>query len=244
MANKVDFDELKALVSITDVAAWCGIKLKQTGDTYRGDCVLCGAERSFTLTPKKGLFGCFKCQVRGSILDLVHHVKQTANVRDAGLLIQQHFLGNSTNVSAPAEHSSSRSTQSRRNDDMPEGTVPKEQKVGSNPPTSSPLDKVAAQLKTDHDIIPALGLTPEICEALGWGYKPKATMGGRLLIALRTDQGRLVGYLGIAATPELVPLLAFPPNLAEMVLEAKDEKQEDQPAAGKFAHLRLAVNNK
>jgi len=52
---QINFDELKALVSITDVAQWLGIKVKQTGDTYRGDCVLCGAERSFTLTPKKGL---------------------------------------------------------------------------------------------------------------------------------------------------------------------------------------------
>jgi hypothetical protein len=76
-----------------------------------------------------------------------------------------------------------------------------------------PLD----YLETDHEAIELLGLTVEACEALGAGFAPKGTMAGRVLIPLRTENGTLVGYLGIATREDQVPLLLFPKNLAERV---------------------------
>lgn len=222
MAHPVNFDELKALISITDCAQWLGIKLKQTGQTFRGDCVMCGAERSFTLTPAKGLFGCFKCQKRGSILDLTHFVKETANVRDAAMLLQKQFLGGrdssspSGTVSPPGEHSPASITQTRRED----GDELK------------PLD----YLEADHPIVQPLGLTPEVCQALGWGFAKKGTMRGRFLVALRRDDGKLIGYLGIATTEEMIPLLAFPKNLPQM-LEQPGKPQEEANTA--YGFLRV-----
>lgn len=223
MADKVSFDELKALVSVTDVAAWCGVKVKQTGDAFRGDCQLCGAERSFTLTPAKGLWGCFKCQKRGSIIDMVFHFKQTANVRDAALLIQQHFLGEGTVPVVP-------------NSPEPSGNsspviMEKRQENGDG---LKPLD----YLEADHAIVQPLGLTPEVCKTLGWGYAKKGTMRGRFLVALRRDDGRLVGYLGIATTAEMIPLLQFPANLSQM-LEQPVQPQEEQKADQPYAFLRV-----
>jgi len=213
MAHPVNFDELKALISITDCAQWLGIKLKQNGQTFRGDCVMCGAERSFTLTPAKGLFGCFKCQKRGSILDLTHFVRETANVRDAALLLQQHFLGDRDSsssagtVSAPAEHSSPTITQTRRED----GDELK------------PLD----YLTTDHEAIEALGLSVAACQALGIGFAPKGTMRGRVVFPLRLGEGKLVGYIGLATNAEMSPLLLVPKNLDAMIsAPVRDEKPE------------------
>lgn len=212
MAHKVSFDDLKAQVTVAECAAWLGIKLKAN----RGDCPLCGHDRSFTITPEKKLFGCFHCKVRGSILDMVHHVKQTANVRDAALLLQQHFLGEgkcttSSTVSAPAER-----------------TLPSSTPVRQDEGELKPLD----YLDTDHGIIPALGLTPEVCKALGWGYAAKGIMRGRFLVALRTDDGRLVGYLGVATKEEMVPLLSFPSNLADRLAQPETAKDEEAKPYG------------
>ncbi len=224
MGDKVSFDDLKALVSITDCAAWCGIKLKQTGTTFRGDCQLCGEERSFTLTPEKGMWGCFKCQKRGTVIDMVFHFKQTANIRDAALMLQQHFLGNgtvptkATNSPEPSGNSPPVITEKRREDGEP----------------LKPLD----YLEADHPIVQPLGLTPEVCQALGWGFAKKGTMRGRFLVALRRDDGKLVGYLGIATTEEMIPMLAFPKNLPQM-LEQPVQHQEEQKAEQPYAFLRV-----
>lgn len=210
MAHKVSFDELKALVSIEDCAAWLGLKFKNN----RCDCPLCGKERSFTITPARGLFGCFGCQKRGSILDLVHLIRETANVRDAALLIQQHFLGDGTvNRSEPSDTVPTERTAQTRREDGEE---------------LKPLD----YLEADHPIVEPLGLTPEVCQALGWGYAKKGTMRGRFLIALRTGAGKLVGYLGIATTEEMIPLLAFPRNLPQMLEQPAKPKEEASPAFG------------
>lgn len=221
MTAKVDFEELKALISVTDVAAWCGIKTKQTGDTFRGDCGLCGAERSLTLTPSKGMWGCFKCQKRGSIIDMVFHFKQTANVRDAGLLLKQHFLSDGT---VPA----------REDSPLPSGNA--SPIITASSPKEGDELKPLDYLEADHPIVQPLGLTPEVCQALGWGYAKKGTMRGRFLIALRTADGKLVGYLGIATTEEMIPLLAFPKNLTQMLEQPAKPKEE---AASSYGFLRV-----
>lgn len=223
---QVSFDELKALVSITDVAAWLNIKVRQTGDTFRGDCILCGAERSFTLTPKKGLFGCFKCQVRGSHIDLVHHVRQTANIREAAMLIQEHFLGSENSSSTVPPHGGTVPTpQKRPNDGVPEGTVPKEQKAGTNPPTSelaSKLAKVRERLLYEHEAIQAIGLTPEVARAFDIGYCPSGIMRGRIVSPMYLN-GVHVAYKGLATTAEQAPLMLFPSNLAELAAAPPQE---------------------
>lgn len=223
MAQKVDFEELKALISVTDVAAWCGIKVKQTGDTFRGDCGLCGAERSLTLTPAKGMWGCFKCQKRGSIIDMVFHFKQTANVRDAGLLLKQHFLSDGTvpakeDSPAPSGNASPSITASRRED----GEL-------------KPLD----YLSTDHEAIEALGLSVAACNALGIGFAPKGTMRGRVVFPLRTQDGRLCGYVGLATNAEMSPLLLVPKNLDQMIEAPVADEKPSQATSDIKSFLRV-----
>jgi DNA primase len=84
-----DFKELREKVSIIQVADWLGV---HPGPKLRGRCPLCEDDRSFTITPAKGLWGCFKCGKKGSILDLVMHVKDV-KLTEAAKLIEEHFLG-------------------------------------------------------------------------------------------------------------------------------------------------------
>lgn len=232
MASKISFEELKASISVVDVAAWLGIKVKMNGDIYRGDCPLCEQERSFTLTPSKGLWGCFKCQQRGSIIDMVA-VFRNVRLHQAGVMLHRQFLdGGTVNSAAPAEDSTSTTTQKRRDEGKAE-SVPR----NSSPPNAASEMKPLDYLTTDHDIVLALKLTPEICEAMGWGYAPKGTARGRFLVALHTPKGRLVGYLRVA-TREDQPVLEFPPNLAEMVLEGEAQQEEATPE--KYSFLRVA----
>lgn len=240
MVHKVDFEEIKALVSITDVASWLGIKLKATGNTFRGDCPLCGEERSFTLTPQKGLFGCFKCQVRGSVLDMVHHVKQTANVRDAALLIQQQFLGrDSTTVPAPAGHSSPSITNRPPPQREEKATVPQNERPEPTGPTSSGELKPLEYLATDHAAIEALGLSVAACNALGIGFAPKGTMRGRVVFPLRTKEGKLCGYAGLATNGEMAPLMMLPKNLDQMVAAPVEQEKPVQVADDVRQFLRV-----
>lgn len=52
-------------------------------------------------------------------------------------------------------------------------------------------------LDASHELVIALGFTPEICEAAGIGFAPKGSMRGNVLIPLRLPNGHLVGYVGV-----------------------------------------------
>lgn len=76
------------------------------------------------------------------------------------------------------------------------GTVPLEKR---KPPQQSkgergfrPLD----YLQPDHAAVEALGLD-EIAETIGLGYAPRGIMKGKVAVPIRTDDGTLIGYIGI-----------------------------------------------
>jgi len=214
MPEQISFDELKALVAIEDVAAWLGI---QTNARHRGECPFCQDDRSFTITPSKGMFGCFKCQRRGSIIDLVHFSKQGPNkatakdLIEAAKLIQERFLG--TVPSHPARDST---VPAEGKSTLPAGgtsTVPEAR--NSTLPASEGALQPLAHLTTDHPAIAALGLTAAVCAALGIGYAPKGLMRARVVFPLRLPDGTLTGYMGLATAGDQAPLILFPKNLAE-----------------------------
>lgn len=164
-----DFKELREKISITQVAEWLGIVVKGSGASPRGECPLCGDDRSFTTTPTKGMWGCFKCGKKGSILDLVMHMKEV-KLTEAAKLIEEQFIG--TVQSQP-----------RRDSTVPPRT--KGELV--------PLD----YLDPEHPAVDAVGFDTAFATKNGIGYSPKGIMRGTVAIPFRDENGTLLGYIGI-----------------------------------------------
>ena len=186
MAKLVDFAALKAAMTIEQAAQHLGLKLNPEGDKFRALCPACKTEdrRAVVITPSKGLFYCFTAAEGGDLIRLAAHCRQEP-IKDAAK-----FLWNRTCTSTGTVHGS----------DSPKPAKVPDQK----------LEKVAARLERKHPEVQALGLTPEMAEALGIGYDKKGILRGRVLIPLYKD-GELAGFMGYA--PDLEPTFKFPTDI-------------------------------
>ena len=188
----VDFAELKAKVRITEVLTMLDVDLqrfKSHGDQLRGACPIHGGDnpRGFVITPSKGLWYCFSGCGGGDIIKLVSKMRKLPP-KEAAELIAERF-GNST---VP------------RNSTVPQGgnrTVPQNEKGALKP-----LD----YLQPEHEYVQALGVLRETAAAWESGYAPKGIMRGRYAVPLKTKDGSLVAYVGIAVGEEQSPRLHFP----------------------------------
>jgi|SRR5579883_1358494 DNA primase len=199
----VDFAAVKAGVTIEQGMQFLGLKMKKEGDQFRSACPACksGGDRALVVTPAKGFY-CFGAKKGGDVIALVAHIRG-CNQREAATELQERFLGTSTS------HHSTSST-----DTVPDTTSkPREEATDGMQPL--------AHLSTDHEAIEALGLTAEVCQALGIGYASKGVMRGRVVFPLRTDDGRLCGYAGLATSADMSPLMLLPKNLAERIQPPK-----------------------
>lgn len=95
----------------------------------------------------------------------------------------------------------------------------------TDPPAADGSMKPLDYLSTDHEVIELLGLTEDVCEALGIGFAAKGTMNGRLLIPLRLSDGTLCGYLGLATREDQSPLVKLPSDLAEKCGESSNREK-------------------
>ena len=85
-----------------------------------------------------------------------------------------------------------------------------QRKVGT---ADNPLHKID-YLEADHDAVQALGISADVARMLGIGYAGKGTMIKRVLFPIRTEDGKLVGYIGynaiwILSNSENIPSLAW-----------------------------------
>jgi DNA primase len=65
------------------------------------------------------------------------------------------------------------------------------------------LSKVHEKLEWQHEEVQKLGLTPEQAQKLSIGWMAGGTMPKRLLLAVRTREGVVIGYVGIPAGTDL-----------------------------------------
>lgn len=202
----IDFKVLKQSVPMLDVLEWLEIKLKPEGQTFRGPCQYCerGGDRSFVATPKDHIFYCHSEGAGGDTIALVaKHFG--CSTKEAAQKMHERFLG------------TVKSTPKGKQDTVP--TAEKRQQSGE------PL-KPLENLSTFHEAIEALGLTEAVCRAIGIGYCSKGLMRGRVAFPIRLPDGTLVGYQGLATSPDQAPLLLFPKNLAEKCLTAPPVQEE------------------
>jgi DNA primase len=65
----------------------------------------------------------------------------------------------------------------------------------------NPLHKID-YLEAEHESVQALGISLDVARMLGIGYAGKGTMIKRVLFPIRTEDGKLVGYIGYNANLE------------------------------------------
>lgn len=190
MAN-LDFADLKARISITDVLSMLKVtNLRNSAGALRGPCPICGGDptdRHFIATEGKGWY-CHHCKNGGAIIKLVATVRQI-DVRAAGLAIQEHFSGT---VHGATVHRAP----------VPEGnrSVPQ-------------LQQILERLQPEHEAVQKLGISPQTASDFESGYEKAGLLRGRYSVALRDLRGSLIGFVGIALSPDRAPRLKFPEAL-------------------------------
>lgn len=229
----IDFAALKAAVSIDAVAEWLQLGLKkQSNGQLRGCCPMHDGknEREFVITPSKGLFFCFGPCGGGDCIKLAAQVLKIGT-REAAQKIADHFnFGNGT-VPVPSHRTGS--THSTETNGEPVAEAAPQTRIDA----LKPLD----HLTTDHPAIEALGLSVAVCSALGIGYAPKGLMKGRVVFPLRLQDGTLVGYQGLATSPDQAPLLLFPKNLDEKCSAPPAPKEAPKQSADEMRKLFRVV---
>lgn len=185
----IDFQELKARVSITNVAEILDLRLAEHNDQLRGPCPRCkgSGERTLAITPDRNAYYCFADEHGGDCIALAAHIRN-CSMRDAALFIHEHVRaeGNDVDITEASEATP--------------GTA-----------STSPLQPLT-YLLFEHETVQALGIDAKTAEALGIGYAKKGIMRGRVAIPLRTHEGMLIGYCGYAADGD--PPLKFPNSLS------------------------------
>src|SRR5690349_16593926 len=88
----VDFKLIKQTVTLRQVLDHYSVKLKKSGQEFRGKCPIHKGEGTdtFHANVDKNAFHCFSCGAKGNVLDLVAGMEQ-CSVRDAGLKLQRWF---------------------------------------------------------------------------------------------------------------------------------------------------------
>ena len=193
MPTFVDFKELKSSVTIDQVVKMLGLELKLHGQQLRGRCPIHNgtSDREFVVTPAKGLFYCFGPCGGGDLITLVAKVKGVATKEAASLIAEQFAAGT--------------------------GTVPDNRTVSGNssPQPSSRKEtgerslQPLSYLEAAHELVQALGVSPETVQAFAAGYAPKGIMRGRLAIPIHDRAGKLLAYCGRTVKNESATL-TFP----------------------------------
>jgi hypothetical protein len=196
MASYIDFRSIKERVSFQQAIQMLGVQMRLRASQYRSECPTCksGGDRTLAVTPGEGFF-CHTAGKGGDVIAFAAHIRNIGQ-REAAQMLAEHFGIDSAPTRSPA---------------------PKHQKASNEMPRSSaePLKRLD-YLETDHPAIELLGLTEDVCDAIGIGYAGKGTMNGRVVFPLRLEDGRLIGYIGLATKPDQAPLLKIPSNLADL----------------------------
>jgi hypothetical protein len=206
--RRIDFDEIKRLVSMEQVVAFLGIPaLKPRGSRqWKGPCPFCKGLDCFVVSndggrDKTGAFNCFRCPAGGDQLELVslmrgHPRRDRQGAFAAAKELHEKFLASAAaSVSVAGDASSNRSPQPSR-----------ERRSGFDP------DAYAKTLDPAHETLAGMGIDPETLRQWKAGYASTGVNRGRLALPIARKDGTIVGYFGRATKGES-PTLTFPNGL-------------------------------
>ena len=185
----VDFAELKTRVRIENAVALLGLTMTKKGDQWRGPCTACnqGGERALAVNTTKQSYYCFADSKGGDLIALTAHIRAVSQ-RDAALWLDRDGRNSDTveqsTVTVPAQRPQPRDAQDK----------------GLQP---------LAYLEATHPRVQELGVSPETAQEFGAGYASKGVLRGRFAVPVKSKDGRLLAYVGIAVEKEQSPRLLF-----------------------------------
>jgi DNA primase len=202
----IDFRAVKKAADgrFGEILARYGLAFEAQGGELVGLCPF-HEERnpSCRVNPTRGVFHCFGCGAKGSVLDFVAQ-KEATSITNAAALVAGWF-----GIAADGE---------RRRRDLPScvDASPPPSAVGpsetdcdweENPPLASPLS-----LDPTHPYLAARGLSSDIIRIFGLGFSADGEMRGRIAIPIHDHVGRLVAYAGRfpGIPPDRIPRYRFP----------------------------------
>src|SRR4051794_20598213 len=88
----IDFAEIKARITIEQVATFLKLNVKRSANQLRGECPACkaGGPRTLAITPSKNVWYCFSSQKGGDVISLASHVLE-CDAKEAAQHLQDHF---------------------------------------------------------------------------------------------------------------------------------------------------------
>lgn len=184
----LDFQLVKSRISIEMGASYLGLELKPEGAQFRTACPHCkqGGDRALVVTPGRDLFYCFAAQRGGDVISLVSHVHQVPLPKAAQELVERYGLED---------------VPQRPQAPVPTPTPPVQQPQPEKPQEDGlkPLE----HLDHKHEAVAALGFTAGDAQAIGLGHTSKGLMKGLVALPIRSNTGKLVGYVGIPTGTKL-----------------------------------------
>jgi len=200
----VDFKEIKAKVSIVQILERYGclesLAKSGSGDRLSGACPIHGGTNKthFRVSISKNCWNCFgKCQSGGNIIDFVSK-KEEVPFRDAALLIQQWFIGETDEDPVPTERprfaTSQIEEQPRQRAPVPTPSETVDEAEDQEP--NLPLRFELSKLETAHPYLRERELTEETIATFGLGYCGKGLLRGYIAIPIHNTNGELVAYAG------------------------------------------------
>lgn len=189
----IDFQALKQEIKIADAMPLLGLTPSQLSDQMRSPCPACksGGDRALVITVSKNVFYCFASGEGGDVIALTSHIKGIS-MKEAAALLVEHF------------HKEPPPSQATPVATVPSNSSPKKNEAGQ-PKQLNPL----TYLQPEHQLVQALGISPETCRHFGAGYASKGIMRGRLAIPIHDEDRVLLAYCGYATAHES-PTLLFP----------------------------------
>lgn len=190
----IDFAEVKHKVAIERALPVLGLQLQSYGPAMRGPCPACkqGGERALVVTPGKQAWYCFAWKRGGDVIALVAHIKAISQ-RDAAIYLTEQFqlAGRPTAATASAPHTSPE-RQARK------ALVGPKQAL-------QPL----SYLEPVHEAVQGLGIDPDTAIEFQAGYAGRGVLRGRLAVPVRSPEGELLAYVGIAVAKDQSPKFLF-----------------------------------
>lgn len=198
MPTWIDFKELRAKLKMESLLRFYQIEIKRKGEQHQGFCPLPnhkggGSSPTFSANLERGIFQCFGCGAKGSVLDFAILMEGTnpndgRAVRKVALKLRRELV----------------------RDIMPVNSkrfVPKPTPLGARKGilpvlVNAPLDFELKDLETDHLWLLETGLTAMTIAHFGIGYCSRGMLKGRFAIPLHDANGQLVGYAGQSIDPD------------------------------------------